>query len=77
MQGSHVPLISSVIPEMDELVCVIDRYKDDTTKHPAVCSAAVRGLTILNKYYQKTDESYVYRIAMGKPLPSACQVVCC
>ena len=77
MQGSRVPLISSVIPEIDELMRVVDKYKDDTAKHPAVRSAAVRGLTILNKYYQKTDESYVYRIAMGKPIPSPCQVSCC
>jgi hypothetical protein len=66
MQSSSIPLISSIIPRIDDLVRVIDDFKDDTSKHPAVRSAAVRGLAILNKYYQKSDESFVYRIAMGK-----------
>ena len=65
MQSADVPLISSVIPRIDALVHVIDTFKDDKSKHPAVRSAAIRGLTILNKYYQKSDESFVYRIAMG------------
>lgn len=65
MQHSNVPLISSVIPGIDRLVCAIDNFKDNTSRHPAVRSAATRGLAILNKYYQKTDESFVYRIAMG------------
>lgn len=65
MQTAGVSLISAVIPRMDDLVRVIDDFKDDTSKHPAVRSAAVRGLTILNKYYQKSDESFVYRIAMA------------
>ena len=63
MQSTSIPLISDVIPRIDDLVCVIDDFKDDTSKHPAVQSAAVWGLIILNKYYQKSDESFVY------PLP--------
>lgn len=54
-----------MIPRMDDLVRVIDDFKDNTTKHPTVRSAAVRGLTILNKYYQRSDESFMYRIAMA------------
>ena len=65
MQSAGIPLISDVIPRIDDLVRVIDDFKDDTNKHPAVRSAAIRGLTILNKYYQKSDESFVYRIAIG------------
>ena len=65
MQSAGIPLISDVIPRMDDLVRVIDDFKDDASKHPAVRSAAIRGLMILNKYYQKSDESFVYRIAMG------------
>jgi hypothetical protein len=65
MQSATIPLISDVIPRIDDLVRVIDDFKDDTGKHPAVRSAAVRGLTILNKYYQKSNESFVYRVAMG------------
>lgn len=69
--------MSSVIPRIDDLVCSIDDFKDDNTKHPAVRSAAMRGLAILNKYYQKTDESYVYRIAMGMMILSMRQVCRC
>jgi hypothetical protein len=65
MQAAGVPLISTVIKRVDDLVRVIDKYKDDTSKHPAVRSAALRGLAILNKYYEKSDESFVYRISMA------------
>ena len=65
MQSAGIPLISDVILHMDNFVRVIDDFKDDASKHPAVRSAAIQGLTILNKYYQKSDESFVYRIAMG------------
>ena len=65
MQSARIPLISMVIPRIDDLVQVIDDFKDDTTKHLAVRLVAIQGLAILNKYYQKTDESFVYRITMG------------
>ena len=65
MQNAEIPLISSVIPNIDAPVQAIDDFRDDTSKHPAVRSAAMHGLNILNKYYQKSDESFMYRIAMG------------
>ena len=65
MQTARVSLISAVIPRIDALVRIIDEFKDNIKKHPAVRSAAARSLTILNKYYQKSDESLVYRIAMA------------
>ena len=65
MQSSNDMLISAVIPRIDDLVRVINDFKDDESNHPAIRSAAIRGLTILNKYYQKTDKSFVYRTAMG------------
>ena len=71
MQEAGVPLISSVIPCIDQLVDAIDRFKDNIDNHAVVRSAAIRGLTILNKYYQKSDESYVYRIAMGWSHPTS------
>ena len=66
MQNAGTPLISSVIPHIDNLVQVIDDFKDNTDNHPAVHSAAIQGLTILNKYHQKSNDSFVYQIAMGK-----------
>ena len=58
MQSAGVSQISEVIPH-------INNFKDDSTKHPAVHSAAVCGLAILNKYYQMSDESFIYRIVMS------------
>jgi hypothetical protein len=71
MQEANVPLISSVIPCIDQLVDAIDKFKDNVNNHAVVRSAAIRGLTILNKYYRKSDESYVYRIAMGWSHPTS------
>ncbi len=64
MQTVGVSLISAMIPCINLLICSIDNFKDDTSKHLAICSAAIHGLLILNKYYQKSDESFMYWIAM-------------
>lgn len=65
MQCAGVSQISDVILQIDALVHVIDKFKDDTAKHPTVCSAAIRSLTILNMYYQKSDNSFMCQIAMA------------
>ena len=65
MQTAGIPLISSVIPRIDDLVQVIDEFKDAMI-HLAVRGAAIQGLKLLNKYYDKSDESLVYQILMGK-----------
>lgn len=65
MQSTDIPLISDVILCIDDLVRVIDDFKDDPDKHPAIQSAAAQGLAILNKYYQKSNKSFVYRIVIG------------
>ena len=41
MQSAGIPLISNVIPCIYDLVRVIDDFKDDASKHPAVRSAAI------------------------------------
>ena len=65
MQSAGVSLISAVIPRIDTLVCIIDMFTEDATRHPAIRSAALCGLNILNKYYEKSDESFMYWIAMA------------
>lgn len=65
MQSGKISLISQVIPRMDDLVDCIDAVKDNSALHPAIRSAAWQGLEIMNKYYSLTDDSWVYRIAMG------------
>jgi hypothetical protein len=61
------PNISTVIPAMDH----IDEYLAMASQNPkyseAICAALALGKQTLNRYYDKTDHSEVYRIAMGKP----------
>lgn len=64
MSRNAVPLVHEVIPIIDSLTCHFDRVIDNTSLHLVVRHAALRGLICLNKYYAKTDESVVYRIAM-------------
>ncbi|KIM88425.1 hypothetical protein PILCRDRAFT_95596 [Piloderma croceum F 1598] len=64
MSQSSTPLIHQVIPLFDGITCALDDYAGNIDYAPAVCMAAVRGRTMLNKYYGLTDDSVVYRIAM-------------
>ena len=68
MQTAGVSLISAMILCIDLLICAINNFKDDTSKHLAIRSATIHGLSILNKYYQKSDESFMYQIAMALDL---------
>lgn len=61
---ASVPLVHEVIPIIDVLTNHFDSVIDNTRLHPVVRAAALRGLIMLNKYYAKSDESVVYRIAM-------------
>jgi hypothetical protein len=58
---------------MDGLFDTLDDFASDSSKLPAVRMVAKRGLTILKKYYGKTDESAIFRIAMSK---SSIQLFC-
>lgn len=53
-----------MIPIFDILTSTLDKFIDDETCTPAVRAAALRGLSIMNKYYALTDESIVHRIAI-------------
>jgi hypothetical protein len=64
MSQSSVPLIHQVIPLFDGITRALDDYAGNVDYAPAVRMAAVRGHTMLNKYYGLTDDSVVYRIAM-------------
>ena len=54
-----------VIPYMDILTEHLARFKDDRVLHPVVHAASERGIEVINRYYSKTDQSVVYRIAMS------------
>ena len=50
---------------MDVLTEHMDKFASDPALAPCIRAAAKRGRLILDKYYSKTDESIVYRIAMS------------
>ena len=59
------PSIASVIPALDHLdehlatAALIDKYS------PAIQAALAIGKKTLNRYYDRTDQSELYHIAMG------------
>ena len=60
------PNLATVIPAMDHLDKVLATAADNSSKFsPAIRAALAIGKTTLNKYYNLTDQSEVYRIAMG------------
>jgi hypothetical protein len=73
MSKSSIPRIHEVIPFMDSLFDALEDFASDESLFPAVRMAAVRGRTVLQKYYGKTDDSIIYRIAMSR---FPCSIVC-
>lgn len=66
MSKSDVPLLHEVISLIDALTTHLKNAITDATLLKPVHIAAARGLRMLHKYYSKTDESIMYRIAMSK-----------
>ena len=66
MSMNRHALVHKVIPYMDILTEHLARFKDDTVLSAVVRSAAERGMEVINRYYSKTDQSVIYRIAMSK-----------
>lgn len=63
---SKVPLIHDVIPLIDAITLALDEVIDDPIQSLTVRHAALRGVLLLNKYYAKTDDTIIYRIAMSE-----------
>jgi len=61
----NVLLLHQVVPILDYLRVHLEETSENTSLHPAVRHAAMNGIAILDKYYSKTDESDMYRTAMG------------
>ena len=66
MSQSKTPLLHHVIPLFDIITRALDDHYNDLTLPPTVRMAALRGRTMLDKYYGLTDDSVVYRVAMRK-----------
>ena len=61
---------------MDKIDAALNPNASETQYHPAVQAAMKLGKSTMNKYYSHTDQSAVYRIAMGKCLvKSACSLL--
>lgn len=66
MSQSKTPLLYQVIPVIDALTRMLETVSDNEKLFRAVRAAATKGIGVLNKYYEKTDESIMYRCAMSK-----------
>jgi hypothetical protein len=51
---------------MDTLTVAFDRFSSRNTVSPAVKHGIQRGQNLLDKYYSKTDETVMYRVAIRK-----------
>ncbi|KAF5312268.1 hypothetical protein D9619_003301 [Psilocybe cf. subviscida] len=60
----NTPSLSKVIPAMDHIDATLATTMDDMTVPPSIRAAVAIGKRTLNKYYNKTDHTEVYRIAM-------------
>lgn len=72
---SRIPLIHEVIPIFDALTTALDEFLDNEELLPAVRAAALRGITMMNKYYALTDDSVVYRVAMSERVLTTLRVI--
>jgi hypothetical protein len=59
------PSISTVIPAMDHIDRHLATSLQDDSLSIALHAALAIGKKTLNRYYNKTDYSEIYRIAMG------------
>jgi hypothetical protein len=69
MSQKRIPLLHEVIPVIDILTEKLEDAIENDHLMSVVKGSAVRGLTVLNKYYSKTDSSIMYQIAMSKSMP--------
>lgn len=66
------PSLSQVIPAMDHIDTTLATTLEDMAVPLSLRAALAIGKQTLNKYYNKTDHTEVYRIAMGKTSKLIC-----
>lgn len=64
--AKEIPLIHQVIPMIEKLEMMLKKVRDDTDKPPILRVAAIASLEVVGKYYARTDDTEVYRIAMSE-----------
>ena len=63
--SSDMPCIANMIPTMDQMHANLLAACDNENYSTAICTALKVEMNLLNKYYSITDNSKVYRTAMG------------
>ena len=61
-----IPLLYKVIPIINILTDKLEKAANNVSLLRGVRAGAIKGLAVLNKYYAKTDESIMYRVAISK-----------
>ncbi len=67
---SGAPLLHEVIPTMDILTRELKKALKNTALLPCVHAGVSQRLSIIDKYYSKTDESIMWKTAMSTSIPS-------
>ena len=66
MERMGRPLVHAVIPLIDNLTNMLKAAAANEDLDITIRAGALAGKKILDKYYSKTDQSIIFRIAMGK-----------
>jgi len=75
LSQANVPLLHQVIPIIDYIRNELDKVINDESKLLIVRKAAQNAALVLDRYYARTDESVMYRVAICKcavPQVDAC-----
>ena len=70
-EGSNAPTLTDVIPSMDFIDERLATGATNGSLDPAIQVAIGCAKRTINHYYDKSDESAAYRIAMGKYSPNS------
>ncbi len=66
MEYTNRPLLYQVLPMFDIMDDHLEAVARNDSLYTVTRTAAARMLTVLNKYYSKTDESIMYRASLSK-----------
>lgn len=63
---AEVPLVCDVIPMLEDLELQLQTVRNDPEQESIIRVAAHASLEVVAKYYERTDDTLIYRMAMGK-----------
>ena len=68
MEAMGRPLVHAGIPLIDNLTAMLQTAAKNADLDITICAGALAGIKVLNKYYSKTDNTIIYRLAMSESL---------